>query len=56
MLTLNIGNVNGGLGGTAGSSHTGFIVLLYVLAFACFTAAGFVLFLGIRKLLAVGRY
>jgi hypothetical protein len=36
-----------------GSSE--FVILLYVLAFLCFAAASCVLFLGIRKLLAVGR-
>ncbi len=37
------------------SSGMAFVALLYALAFLCFTAAGCILFLGIRKLLAVGR-
>ena len=32
-----------------------FVMVLYALAFLCFTAAVLFLFLGIRKLLAVGR-
>lgn len=33
----------------------GFIIVLYALAFLCFTAAVWLMVLGIRKLLAVGR-
>jgi hypothetical protein len=32
-----------------------FVVVLYALAFACFGAAAYLLFLGISKLLSVGR-
>ena len=34
---------------------TFFISLLYVLAFVCFACGAWVMFLGIRKLLAIGR-
>ena len=55
MISLNVGNTNvAGIVPGSASSHFGFIILLYILAFACFGSAAFVLFLGIRRLLAIG--
>ncbi len=60
MLSLNAGNlanpspfapVSSGIG----PAITAFVVMLYVLAAACFISAVAVMTLGIRKLLAVGR-
>jgi hypothetical protein len=41
----------------SGNMPTGFhfVILLYALAFVCFGAAAYLLFLGISKLLSVGR-
>ncbi len=58
MIALNAGNINGGFGPgstTPTASNAFFIALLIVLAFACFGSAGVVLYLGIRKLLSIGR-
>jgi hypothetical protein len=55
MISLNIGNLNGGGSTAAGPGHAIFIAVLYMLAFACFGSAVLVLLLGIRKLLAIGR-
>ncbi len=38
-----------------GTPSSGLTVLLYCMTFLCFSTAALLLFLGIRKLLAVGR-
>jgi hypothetical protein len=56
MFSLNAGNINvASSPGTGKAADTLFIVLLYTLAIACFTAAACVMVLGIRKLLSIGR-
>jgi hypothetical protein len=49
-------NPNGPNSLTPSSANMGFIIVLYALAFLCFTAAVWLMVLGIRKLLAAGRW
>jgi len=57
LLTVS-GAVYGGLNppqARLAGPQVALMITLYACAFACFAAGGYVLFLGLRKLLAVGR-